>query len=128
MALSSTPRALKSTSEPTEELRGAHSGQTIVGIDLGMSSCSMSYRINNTGPVESVELPQGCATIPIVLLLRKLDGHNCRVERIGADAKRFVTSLFPANFSKYHYFDLIMLFHRHKVSATKQILIINEKR
>ena len=116
MALSLTPKALKSTSEPSEELKGAHSGHlTVVSIDFGMSSCSMSYRINNADPVESVELTYAaCSAIPTVLLLRKLDGHNCRLVGIGLDA---YASLSPDDLSNYHFFDLNRLFHSHQVSA-----------
>ena len=120
MALSLTPRALKSTSEPIGELREAHRGQTVVGIDLDMSSCSMSYRINNAGPVENVGISKyQCTpcTIPAILLLRKLYWHNCRVEHIGEKAKVFKDNLSDGDLSKYHYFDLNMLLYRYKVST-----------
>ena len=117
MALSPTPRALRSTSEPSEELREAHCGQTVVGVDFGMSSCSMSYRINNADPVESVELAPGCSTIPTVLLLSKPDGHNCRVKSyIGEVAKENKNRIPDRKLNKFHYFELNMLLYRHKVS------------
>ena len=119
MALSPSPRALKSTSEPSGELREAHSShQTVVGIDFGMSSCSMSYRINNADPVESVELAPGCSTIPTVLLLSKPDGDNCRVKSyIGEIAKENKNRIPDRKLSKFHYFELNMLLYRHKVST-----------
>ena len=113
MALSLTPRVLKSTSEPSGELREAHSGhQTVVGIDLGMSSCSMSYRISNASPVESVELNPRIVVIPTVLLLR-----DCMVEDIGCMAKEIKNNLPEEELSKYHYFDLNMLLYGYKVST-----------
>ena len=117
MALSPTPKVLKSTNQPIGELREAHCGQTVVGIDLDMSSCSMSYRINNAGPVETVELEATHTTIPTVLLLSKLDGHNCRVECIGETAKKTRYRLINRELSKHHYFELNMLLYRFKVST-----------
>ena len=117
MALSPTPRVLKTTSEPHGELGGAHRGQIVVGIDLDMSSCSMSYRIKNTDPVESVELNLFRTTIPTVLLLRKLDGHNCRVEKIGNIAKDTRYALSDHECRKYHYFELNLLLYRYEVST-----------
>ena len=127
MALSLTPRALKCISEPIGELREAHCGQTVVGIDLDMSSCSMSYSINTTNPVESVELAPGRCTIPMVLLLRKLDGDNCMVESIGEKAREAnysLTSLSSAELSKFHYFELNLLLYRRKVSNVQWIVNI----
>ena len=119
MALSPTPRVLKSTSEPSGELRGALRGQTVVGIDLGRSSFSMSYRINNAGPIQCVELHSCHTTVPIALLLRKLEGHNCRVESIGEIAKetKYYFSQTDHYLSKFHYFELNILLHRYKVSV-----------
>ena len=114
VALSSTPRVLKRTIEPSGELREAHVGQIVVGIDLGMSSCSMSYCINNADPVQNVELNRGCIIIPTVLLLRKLD---CRVEYIGNMAKEAKND-FSEQLSdrQFHYFELNMLYG-YKVST-----------
>ena len=121
MALSLTPRALKSTSEPIGELREAHRGQTVVGIDLDMSSCSMSYRINNAGPVESVYVNIHQATVPIALLLSKQDGHNCRIDSFGQMAIRHHNYLFfNHELSKFHYFELNMLLYRYKVSTAME--------
>ena len=122
MALSPTPRALKSTSEPSGELRAAHHGQTVVGIDLGMSSCSMSYRINNVGPVKSVNFDSIRSTVPIALLLRKHDRRNCSVESIGEIAKQTKTCLSFYSLSKHHYFELNMLLYKYKVSTAMGVL------
>ena len=82
-----------------------------------MSSCSMSYRIKNTDPVESVELNFFCTTIPTVLLLRKLD---CSVERIGNVAKDTRYALSDRSCREYHYFELDFLLYRYKVSTAME--------
>ena len=123
MALSLTPRALKSTSEPSGVLREAHCGQTVVGIDLDMSSCSMSYRINNAGPVKSVYINIHRATVLITLLLSKHDGHNCRIDNFGQRAIMHHNFLFfnhDHELGKHHYFELNMLLYRHKVSTAME--------
>ena len=120
MALTPTSRALKCTNPPIGKLREAHRGQTVVGIDLDMSSCSMSYRINNADPMQRVDLAPGSSTIPIVLLLSKFDGQNCRIESIGWWAKDSLITLFSGDVSKYHYFELNLWFYRHKVNTTME--------
>ena len=124
MALSPTTKALKCTSEPSGELRGARHGQTVVGIDLSRSSCSMSYRMYNAGRVQCVEF-NTCYTTPIVLLLSKLDGHYCKVDSIGTSAMlstKTKCSLTDLELSNFHYFELNMLLYRYKVCVCYRLI------